>query len=479
MPAEDTMAPKRHLSVIDAICVVVAIVVGAFIFKAPSWVASNTSGPLEMMLTWVAGGFFCLCGALCYAELATTYPKVGGEYVYITRAFGRQAGFGFVWARATVIQTGSIAMLAYVFGEFTAPALGMGPFGPLTLALAATVVLTVCNVIGLRTEKWVQNALTVAKITGVLAIVVIGLLMGKAGAPAMATTAPAATTTPAMVTTAPATTTRPAATTKPPPKNPGWLGYAMVFVLLTFGGWNEAAYVAGELKDERRNMLRVLVGSIALITVIYLLINLAYLRVLGFEGMRKYPGTLAAEAMRTVLGDPGAVAVTVLAAVSALAGMDGCIFTGSRAVCALGEDFPAFRPLGRWHGKLRTPAVALLVQSTIVVVLIIILPAFGWWFEGKPRSGFDAAIKYTAPVFWVFMLLTGMSVVVLRFRDPDRERPFRVPGYPLTVILFAGMCGCMLYNSIDYAGKWAVIGLGVLLAGLPVYLIFCRKPAES
>ena len=449
----DTNAPARHLSILDAICVVVAIVVGSMIFKAPSWVASNTSGPLEMMLAWVAGGFFCLCGALCYAELATAYPKVGGEYVYITRAFGRQAGFGFVWARATVIQTGSIAMLAYVFGEFTAPALGMGTSGPLILALGAAAGLTACNVIGLRTEKWVQNVLSLAKIAGVLAIAVIGLLMGKESLSVAATTAPAA-------------------------GNPGWLGYAMVFVLLTFGGWNEAAYVAGELKGKRRNMLWVLVGSIALITVIYLLINLAYLQVLGFEGMRKYPGTLAAEAMRTVLGDPGAVAVTVLVAVSALAAMDGCIFTGSRAICALGEDFPAFRPLSKWHRTLRTPVAALLVQSTIAIVLII-LPALGGWFEEQLGSGFDAAAKYTAPVFWAFLLLTAVSVVVLRFKDPDRERPFRVPGYPLTVILFAGMCGFMLYSSIDYAGKWAVIGLGVLLAGLPVYLAFGRKSANA
>ena len=451
MPA-DTNAPERHLSIIDAICVVVAIVIGSFIFWVPSRVAFYTSGPVEMMLAWVAGGFFCLCGALCYAELATAYPKVGGEYEYITRAFGRPAGFGFVWARATVIQTGSIAMLAYVFGEFTAPALGMGAGGPLILALTATVALTICNVIGLRTEKWVQNILTIAKIVGVLAIAVIGLLMGKAGVSAAATTAPAA-------------------------GNPGSVGSAMVLILLTFGGWNEAAYVAGELKGKRRNMLWVLVGSIVLITVIYLLINLAYLRVLGFEGIRQSKA-VAADAMKITLGNRGAMAVTVLAAVSALAGMDGCIFTGSRTLCALGEDFPVFRSLGKWHGTLRTPVAALLVQSTIVVVLII-LPTLGRWFEEKLGSGFDAAAKYTAPVFWAFLLLTAVSLVVLRFKDPARDRPFRVPGYPLTVILLVAMCGFMLYSSIDYAGKWAVIGVGVLLAGLPVYLIFGRKPADS
>jgi APA family basic amino acid/polyamine antiporter len=407
---------------------------------------------MEMMLAWVAGGFFCLCGALCYAELATAYPKVGGEYVYITRAFGRPAGFGFVWARAMVIQTGAIAILAYVFGEFTAPALGMGASGPLILALAATLLLTVCNVIGVQTEKWVQNALTVAKIVGVLGIAIIGLLMGKADLSPVTTTAPAAV-------------------------NPGWVGSAMVFVLLTFGGWNEAAYISGELKGKRRNMLWVLVGSITLITVIYLLINLAYLRVLGFEGIRQ-SGAVAADAMKITLGDWGGVAVTVLVAVSALAGMDGCMFTGSRAICALGGDFAAFRPLSKWHGRFRTPVTALLVQSAIAVVMII-LPALGGWFEEKLGSGFDATVKYTAPVFWVFMLLTAISVVVLRFKDPDRERPFRVPGYPLTVILFAGMCGFMLYSSIDYAGKLAAIGLGVLLAGLPVYLLFGRKPADT
>jgi len=446
----DTNAPARHLSIIDAICVVVAIVVGSMIFKAPSWVASNTSGPLEMMLAWIAGGFFCLCGALCYAELATTYPKVGGEYVYITRAFGRPAGFGFVWARATVIQTGSIAMLAYVFGDYAAGALKMGSSGPMIMALIATVVLTVLNVIGLRPEKWILNTLTIVKIVGVLAIAAVGLL-----APSSVTADP---------------------TTAPAGGNPGAIGLAMVLVLLTFGGWNESAYVAGELKGPRRNMLWVMIGSIVVITAIYLLVNLAYLRVLGFEGMRQHPGTLAADAMTRVLGSRGGLAVTVLVAVSVLGAMDGCMFTGSRAICALGEDYAAFRPLGRWHGKFQTPVNALVIQSAIAVILII-LPSLGWGIGELVGSGFRAAADYTFPVFWTFLLLTGAAVIVLRYRDPDRERPFRVPGYPLTVIIFAAMCGYMLYSSVAYTGTGALIGIAVLLAGLPVYLIFGRKPA--
>ncbi|MDP6542536.1 MAG: amino acid permease [Phycisphaerae bacterium] len=448
----DTNAPARHLSIIDAICVVVAIVVGSMIFKAPSWVASNTSGPLEMMLAWIAGGFFCLCGALCYAELATAYPKIGGEYVYITRAFGRPAGFGFVWARATVIQTGSIAMLAYVFGDYAAGALKMGSSGPMILALVATVVLTVLNVIGLRPEKWILNTLTIVKIVGVLGIAAVGLL-----APASVAADP---------------------TTAPAGGNPGAIGLAMVLVLLTFGGWNESAYVAGELKGPRRNMLWVMVGSIVLITVIYLLINMAYLRVLGFEGMRQHYNTLAADAMTRVLGSWGGAAVTILVAVSVLGAMDGCMFTGSRAICALGEDYAAFRPLGRWHGTFRTPANALIIQSAIAIVLII-LPSLGWGIGELVGSGFRAAADYTFPVFWIFLLLTGVAVIVLRDKDPDRERPFRVPGYPFTVIIFVNMCGYMLYSSIAYTGTGALIGLAVLLAGLPVYLAFGRKPANA
>jgi amino acid transporter len=443
------------MSIIDAICVVAAIVVGSMVFMAPKIVALNTSGPLEMMLTWVAGGFFCLCGALCYAELATAYPKIGGEYVYITRAFGRMTGFGFVWARATVIQTGSIAMLAYVFGSYAAGELNMGTNGPMIMAILATVVLTILNIIGLRPEKWILNTLTIAKIIGVLAIAAVGLLASSHAA-AVPTTAPAGA------------------------GNSGAIGLAMVFVLLTYGGWNEAAYIAGELKGKRRNMLWVLVGSIVLITVIYLLINLAYLRMLGFEGMRQ-SDSLATDAVKNALGEwgnHGSIAVTILVAVSALAGMDGCMFTGSRAICALGEDYTAFRPLGKWHGKFKTPTNALIVQSAIAAVLII-LPSLGWGIGKLVGSGFRTAADYTAPVFWTFLLLTGISLIVLRYKDPDCERPFRVPGYPLTIILFVAMCGYMLYSAIAWTKTGALIGLGVLLAGLPVYLALGRKPSES
>lgn len=441
--------PVRHLSLIDAMCVVVGIVVGAGIFRSPSLVAKFTAGPAWMMAAWVLGGFLCLCGALCYAELASAHPRVGGEYVYLSRAFGGAVGFLFVWARATVIQTGSIAATAYIFGDYVARLVPLGGRGPLVWALAAAVVLTVCNVAGLKTGKWTQNVLTAVKVAGVAAIVVVGLVAAVAPPvpPAAGADAAQAGDGPGI----------------------GLFGLAMVFVLYTYGGWNEAAYVAGELKDPRRNTLRLLVGSIILLTVLYVGVNLAYLRVLGAEAMGKSEA-VAADAMAAVLGRPGGAAVSVLVALSALGAMNGCIFTGARAISGLGDDYRAFRRLGRWSPRLGTPVAAIVAQSAVAVVLIA-LPGLGEGFREALGSGFEAAVAYTAPVFWAFFLMTGAGVIVLRFREPGAERPFRVPLWPVVVAIFCAMCGYMVYSSLAYAGLGALVGLGVLAAGVPVYVL--------
>jgi len=434
--------------------VVVGIVVGAGIFRSPSLVADVTGSTGWMLAVWAFGGLLCLCGALTYAELASAYPKVGGEYVFLSRAFGRGVGFLFAWARATVIQTGSIAATAYIFGDYMERLVPLGAYGPLVWALAATVVLTVCNLVGLKAGRWTQNVLTAVKALGVLAITVAGLLAaGHAPAPVEAVAGEAGAGWPGF----------------------GALGLAMVFVLYTFGGWNEAAYVAGELKGERHSALWVLVGSIVLLAGLYVAVNLAYVRVLGIEGMAGAKA-VAADAMLALGGPWAERAVTVLVAVSALGAMNGCLFTGARAICGVGEDFRPLRWLGRWHPKSGTPVAAILLQSSVAVVLVI-LPNLGGWFRLALGSGFEAAVEYTAPVFWLFFLLTGASVLALRSKEPEVTRPFRVPLYPLTPIVFCLMCGYMLYSSIVYTRLGAMAGVAVLGVGVPVYLIFREKKA--
>jgi amino acid transporter len=421
----------------------VGIIVGAGIFGLPPLVAGASPSAGAMIGLWAAGGALCLCGALTYAELTTAYPDVGGEYVFLRRAFGPTVGFLFVWSRATVIQTGSIAAVAYVFGLYASRLAHLGPPAPMIGAAAAVVVLTACNALGVRAGKWTQNVLTVAKVGGVVAVAAVGLVLaGPAPAAPPATEAPARAWT--------------------------WqgLGFAMIFVLFTFGGWNEAAYVAGELRRRRRTMLAVLLASLGLVTALYLGVNLAYLRALGLEGMAESKA-VAAETAAAAFGEAGAAAVGVLVAVSALGAVDGCIFTGSRAICALGGDFPVFGRLGRWHPRFGTPVGAMLVQGTIALVLVL-LPGMGRRLRDLLGSDLEAAVSYTAPVFWAFLLLTGVSVFVLRRRDPDRRRPLRVPLAPLTVGVFCLTSGYMLYRSILYRTASPLVGLAVLLAGLPV-----------
>ena len=450
-PAANTPAvPERHLGVFDAICIVVGIVIGSFIFFfGPFLVALNTTNWATMLLAWVAGGFLCLCGALAYAELSTAYPKVGGEYSYIRRAFGPEMSFLFVWARCTVIQTGSIAMLAYIFGRNMAQLLPIrgdvgSVLGPMVYAMLAILALTAINVLGWKTGRWTQIVLTAAKVLGVLAIIVVGLFVARAA--------------------------KPAGPVGPPVEG---FGLAMVFVLITFGGWNEAAYVAGEVRNAKRNMLWVILGSIALLTVLYLVVNVAYLRTLGFAGLRGGPD-VAARTMTAGIGKVGGTLITILIAVSCLGAVNGCIFTGARAMYALGTDYKAFGFLGRWHPRLGTPVRALLYQSAIALALVE-LPHLGDAFQKAFGDEAQAMAEYTTPVFWLFMMLVGLSVFILRTWEPNIERPFRMPFFPATAVLFVLMCGYMLYSGLKHTQAGALVGVGVLLAGVPLYFLTGRR----
>jgi len=438
--------PARHLSIFDAVCVVVGIVVATGIFGFPPLVAGNTAGPWAMLAAWALGGLLCLCGSLTYADLSAACPGVGGEYLYLSRSFGLGVGFLFVWARMTVIQTGSIAFLAYIFGDYVVRVAHLPPEASMYCALGAVAALTALNALGLRVTKWGQNLLTAAKVVGVLAITAAGLIYGKApiweGGPSGS----------------------------PWPGGNGAFGLAMVFVLLTYGGWNEAAYVAGELRARsRRSMLIVLVAGSATITLLYMGVNLAYLRTLGFEGIQS-SRAVAADAMAIVLGEGAALAVSTLVAVAALGAIDGCIFTGSRAIYAWGNDYPAFRLLGRWNARAGAPVPALVAQGIIAAALIL-LPHLSETLSEKLGSGFESAAEYTAPVFWAFLLLTGVSAFVLRGKYPSADRPLGSWAGLVMAGLLCVMATYMLHASLAYTKWGALIGVGVLLAGGPVYVI--------
>ncbi len=417
---------RETLGVREAMAITVGIVVGAGIFRTPSLVAGAADGAASVLLAWLAGGLISLVGALCYAELATTYPHAGGDYHYLARAFGRKLAFLYGWARLSVIQTGSVALLAFVFGDYMTALVPLGPFSPAIYAAAAVVGITGVQWIGVNAGARTQMWLTIAEVAGLVGVIVAGLMIAPAAAPG------------------------------PAPSETSHFGLMMVFVLLTFGGWNEAAYVSAELKDARRRMAPVLIASLLLITVLYLLANLAYLRALGLAGTAGSEA-VAADLMRLAFGPAGAVAVSAVVAVAALTSANATVFTGARTAWALGRDNPRLAALGRWDEDAATPRNGLLLQGAASLALVGV-GAFA-------RDGFRLAVEYTAPVFWGFFLLVGVALIRLRMIDRHTPRPFRVPLYPVLPALFIATNAYLLWSSLAYTGEGALLGVAILAAG--------------
>jgi amino acid transporter len=431
---EKGIVPKQTFSVMDVTALIVGVVIGVGIFKTPSMIATNTGRTDVFFLAWLAGGIISLAGALCYAELATAYPHTGGDYHYLKRAFGGKVGFLFVWSRMTVIQPGSIAMLAFVFGDYLSQILPLGHSVHSLYAALSIAILTALNLMGTQKGKWTQNLLTVIKLIGLLSVVVAGMIFSSS----------------------------PSSRVAADPNPEASFGLAMIFVLLTFGGWNEAAYISAELHEVRRNMVRALLYGIGIITAIYLLMNLAYLKGLGLKEMGQSE-VVAADLIRRILGQGGAKFISLLIVVSTLGAINASLFTGCRTNYAMGQDFSLFGFLGRWHERSNTPTNALLFQGGIALLLVLL--------GTLARKGFVTMVEYTAPVFWCFFLLTGLSLFVLRIKEPEVTRPFRVPLYPLTPFFFCITCAYMLQSSVAYTGIGALVGLAVLGAGALLLLI--------
>jgi len=437
--------PGQVLGLSDATAIIVGLIVGAGIFGTPAIVAGAAGSEAMAILAWVIGGLISIIGAMCYAELATAYPSAGGEYHFLGRAFGRSLAFLYGWARLTVIVAGSIAIFAFLFGEYLSRVISLGEHSAAIWAGLIVIVLSVVNYIGIREGKAAQDVFTLLEVAGLVLIVVAGLFL----APALSTVEPTA-----------ATAAAPAAST------PWYVGagpgLAMIFVLFTYGGWNDAAYISAEVKDPKRNMSRALILSISIVTVLYVLVNLAYFRGLGFDAVVR-SDAVAADLLKRVWGEFGEKLISIMIAIAALTSVNGSIIVGARSNYALGRDWPILGWLGHWDARHGSPRNATLAQGAIALALVLL--------GAIQKTGFKGLVEFTAPVFWAFFLLTGISLFVLRWRDSATERPFRVPGYPLLPLVFVAACAYLLYSSIDYHGRNAVVGVAVLAVGALVLLL--------
>jgi basic amino acid/polyamine antiporter, APA family len=422
--------PKKELSLFDSTCLIVGIIIGAGIYQTAPDVAKGIGNGWGVLAIWACGGLLSLCGAMGYAELATAYPREGGDYVYLSRAYGRWAGFLFGWAQLAIVRPGDIAVMAFVFATYAQtlfdPLVGTAlPLTRVFYAAGAIVVLTVINVMGTTQGKRTQNLLTIVKTIGLLAIVGSSFL---------------------------SLPSRPAPTGV---ESLPW-SLALILVLFTFGGWNEMAYVAAEIKNPKRNIVRALtIGTLA-VTVLYLMLNAAFLYSLGYPGLSQ-SRTVAADTMTIAFPNLGGKLISLLICLSALGAVSGLIFTGARISYALGEEYRIFGFLGQWDAQRGTPARALWVQGAMAVVLILVL------------GSFLNAILYTAATVYTFYLATTLAILVLRRKEPRIERPYRVLGYPIIPIIFSAVCAFLIYSSICYKPHVAAISTLLLPIGLILY----------
>ena len=426
--------PQSLLGPVGAVALIVGIVIGAGIFKTPSMVASISGDVGWILVIWIVGAMVSILVALCYAELCTAYPHVGGDYHFIHGAFGRRTSFLYAWSRAVIINPGSIALLSFVFGDYFTKFWPLGEHSNAVWACAIVVILTLVNIYGLKTSARVQMLLTIFEILGLIIVITAGFAS-------------------------------PVASTLPPSLyfsvHPSWpdLGLGLVFVLLTFGGWNESAYVSAELKGGSGTMVRVILTSMGILTAIYLLVNVALLYGLGLGGLSN-TRTAASDIVGISFGAWAQKVLALFIAIAALTSINATMVVGARSSFAMARDWLTLSPLGHWKSERGSPTRAYLLQTLISLGLIVL--------GTQEADGFTAMVEFTAPVFWGFLCLVGLSLFLLRKRDPHRARPFKVPLYPITPALFSIACAYLTYSSLGYAiSQNAIhISLFLLLSGL-------------
>lgn len=434
-------APRPVLSVFDGVMIITGVVIGGGIFSLPPLVAGITGSVEWMYGAWILGAVLALIGALCYAELATAFPHAGGDYHFLTRAYGKDVSFFFAWARIMVITTGSIALLAYVFGDYMTRVLPLGSSSSTIYAVAIIVVLTAVNIAGLKQSARTQNVMSGLLVLGMLVVVAAGFL-APAPAPAAAPAAPAQVSAPALAA----------------------FGTALLFVLFTYGGWNEAAYISAEVKGGSRSIVRVLVLALGLITVVYLLFVTALLSGLGFDGL-KASKAVAADVAGRAFGAFGERLIGAIAALAALTSINATMIVSARTNYSLGADWPLFAFMNRWNSERAAPVTAFVVTGVLSLALVLV--------AALNQGGVKFMVEFTAPVFWFFFLLTGIGLFVLRLRLPHVPRPFKVPMYPVLPIVFVLTCTFLLYKSLEWAlvNKAVQIALYVMAAGLVVWIV--------
>ena len=435
---------RRTLGLFSGTMAVVGGIIGSGIFINPSIVAERVGTPFLTLGVWGLGGLIALIGAFCFGELGQRRPLAGGSYVYIREALGPLPAFLYAWALLLVMATGAIAAVAVTFANYALGLAGLPVERATPLAAAAILLLTGINYIGIRPGATTTNIFTVLKLGALGFLIVVGLT----ALPSPAVAAPALT----------------------PPGTAAEvflsIAKALVPVLFAYGGWQQTNFIAEEIVDPRRNLPRALVLGVIIVVVVYLLANVTYIRSLGTAGLAASPAP-AADALRQHLGTFGASLISAGIAASTFGFLNLVIMVSPRVYQTMAADglfFPAF---ARLHPRYRTPAAALVVQGIWAMALLV-------------TGRYGALLDYVVFCDWIFFGLAVVSLFVLRRRDhaagvPEPEDGFRVPGWPVAPLLFILAAAYVVMGSIASNPGNALLGVGILGLGVPVYLYSRRR----
>jgi len=432
----ETSAPSgpellRALGLFDTAAIVIGTVIGSGIFLVPAEIARAVHTAPLMLAVWTVGGVLSLLGALSLAELGAAMPHAGGIYTYIARAFGPVLGFLCGWMLFTVATSGSIATLGAALPIYLGGLVPLSPVASKLVSLAAILLLTAINIVGVRSGAVVQNVLTTLKVGGLVVMVLVIFLAPSPGVPSSAPVPGG-------------------------PVGPMAFGIALVAVLWAYEGWHDVSFAAGEIRDPQRNFPRGLIAGILIVVGAYLTANLAYLHVLSPAEIASSE-RVALTAMLKVGGEWGAKFLTAAILCSILGAMNALVLAGPRAYYQMARDGLFFERIGRVHATFRTPVAALVIQAAWSCVLILFI------------GGFSQLFTYVIFGGWIFYALAVASVVVLRRKHPRMERPFRVPGYPFVPIVFVAGAAALVANTLITSPRESSIGLAFIAAGLPLY----------
>ncbi len=434
----------RTLRLRDLALLIVGAVIGSGIFLVPAQVLRQVHGSTGLAtLVWLGGGVLVLLGALTYGELATMKPSAGGIYVYVRDGFGRFPAFLYGWSMFLAISSGAVSALAVAFSTYLGAVIRLGPVASKLVALASIAAVTLVNVLGTRKSSDLQNWTTLIKVLLLVGITAVLLILGRHSAEV--------------------------ASSLWPPRERGGVasgfGLAMVTALWAYEGWQFVTYSAGEAIDPRRDFPRALFWGALFLTVLYVVADFGYLVALGPQAAASSE-VIAAAAMQATVGPWAAKLVALTILISVFSGMNSVVLTAPRVFYAMACDGLFFKKLAEVHPRFRTPATAVI--------------ALGVWSAALAMMGsFQKLIGYAMFVAWIFYGLGGASVFPLRSREPDVERPFRVPGYPWTPMVFVGSAFALVVNVI-VATPWdAAKGLAIVALGCPVYWLLFRHRAKA